>query len=109
MFMGSRAFEYYLPVIDRYLREVSGREESDGCEAIIGSGVVLQLDRKDAVLSGTALVEIEELSAFVRANLPRFSPEGGEQRRIEREWKLVDEKIATSRNASESERGATGR
>src|SRR5436189_5968418 len=47
MFMGSRAFEYYLPVIDRYLHEVSGGEESDGCEAILASGVVAQFDWKD--------------------------------------------------------------
>jgi len=101
-FMGSRAFEYYLPVIDRYLHEVTGGEESDGCQAaILGSGVAAQFDWKDSELSRTAVGEIEELSVFVRANLTRFSPEPEEQRRIDGEWKVVDERIARYGNRSE--------
>src|SRR5260370_27457108 len=98
MFMGSRAFEYYLPVIDRYLHEVSGGEESDGCEAILGSGVLAQFDWKDSALSRTVVAEIGELSAFVRANLARFSPEPEEQRRTDEEWKLVEQRITIDGN-----------
>ncbi len=102
MFMGSRAFEYYLPVIDRYLHEVTSGEESDGCQAaILGSGVAAQFDWKDSALSRTLVAEIQELSAFVRANLTRFSPEPEEQRRIDGEWKLVDERSAKYGNRSE--------
>ena len=104
MFMDSRAFEYYLPVIDRYLHEVSGGADSDGCQAaILGSGVAAQFDWKDSALSKTVVSEIEELSAFVRANLARFSPEPKEQRRIEEEWRQVDARIARFRHKSEPE------
>ena len=102
MFMGSRAFEYYLPVIDRYLRDVTGGGESDGCQAaILGSGVAAQFDWKDSALSRTVVAEIAELSVFIRSNLPRFSPEPEEQRRIDGKWKVVDEKITRYGNRSE--------
>ena len=95
MFMGSRAFEYYLPVIDRYLRECSGDDESDDSEAaIIGSGVAAQFDWNDSHLSKQAVTEIESLTVFVRANLSRYSPSPKAQRRIERAWSQVGEKIA---------------
>jgi hypothetical protein len=103
MFMGSRAFEYYLPVIDRYLREVTGGEDSDGCQAaILGSGVLAQCDWRDSALLTTTVAEIKELSAFVRANLARFSSEPEEQSRIDEEWKLVDERAAQMLTASRS-------
>ena len=102
MFMGPRAFEYYLPVIDRYLREVPGGEDLDGCEAaILGSGIGLQFDSNDSALSKAAVSEIEDLSAFVRAHLARFSPETGEQGRIEEAWRQVDVKIAQYRREGE--------
>ena len=109
MFMGSRAFEYYFPVVDRYLREVSGGEDSDGFQAaILGTGIALQFDWKDSALTGTVVSEIEELSAFVQAYPARFSPEPGEQSRIEVAWKEVDEKIAKYRNKSEQGGSANG-
>ena len=109
MFMGSKAFKYYLPVIDRYLHEISGDEESDGCEAaILGSGVVNQFGWEDSALSGTTVAEIEQLSTFVLANLARYSPEHDEQQRIAIEWKLVNEEIIKFRNRSGQNAGADG-
>ncbi len=102
MFMGSRAFEYYLPVIDRYLREISSEDELDDCEAaVIGSGVALQFDWNDSDLSRRAVAEIEELSTFVLGNLSRYSPSPVEQRRIEIEWNGVHKKAEEYRMKGE--------
>lgn len=102
MFMGSRAFEYYLPVIDRYLREVSYEDELDDCEAaILGSAVAVQFEWKGSHLSPRTVAEIEELSAFVMENRDRYSPLPSELERIEIEWNRVDENIATYRNKGE--------
>ena len=67
----------------------------------LGSGVVAQFDWKHSALSKTAVAEIEQLSAFVRANLPGFSLDPQEQRRIDVEWKKVDERITKYGNKSE--------
>ncbi|MCH7547452.1 MAG: hypothetical protein IID30_13715 [Planctomycetes bacterium] len=103
MWMGSKAFEYYLPVIDRYLHEVLGDEWDDTEAAILGCGVALQFDWNDADLSRGTVAELEELSVFVRSNLDRFSPLPKEQRRIDRRWKVVDLKITSYRNKSEKD------
>lgn len=93
MFMGSRAFEYYLPVVDRYLREVFDDQSDDCVAAILGCGVAAQFDWNYSALSRAVVAEIKALSKFVRSNLPRFSPSPLEQGRIDKEWKLVEEKI----------------
>src|SRR5687767_9278711 len=43
MWMGTVAFAYYFPVLDRYLREVVPTDEDDDCYGwIIGEGVKMQ-------------------------------------------------------------------
>jgi len=92
MFMGTRAFEYYFPVVDRYLGEVSG-ERSEGA-AILGYGIALQFDWKAAALAAKIVSEIEALSVFVQADPARFALEPDESRRFAKAWQKVDEKIA---------------
>jgi hypothetical protein len=60
MFMGGRAFEYYFPVIDRYLREVKvDRDTLGDCEAwILGAVIVAQIDSKGAKRTKRFLEEI---------------------------------------------------
>jgi hypothetical protein len=100
MFMGSRAFEYYFPVVDRYLREAVPDE--DGCmAAILGSGVALQFEWQDSALSRAVVSEIEDLSAIVQSDLSRFSANPDERKRIGEEWRKVDTMIAKYKNMSE--------
>ena len=107
MFMGGTAFDYYFPVIDRYIREIRGEEEGDDCEvAILGSGVAAQFDWNGADPSDTLVGEIARLSEYVASHLGRYSPAAKDQRRIEREWNRVEEKIASHKR--KSERGGAG-
>jgi hypothetical protein len=102
MFMGSKAFSYYLPVIDRYIREITGLDEGDDCEvAILGSGVAAQFDWSGAITGDPAIHEIEELSNYVLTHLSQYSLAAKDQRRIGREWALVDKKLAEYRTRSD--------
>lgn len=99
MFMGTEAFDFYFPVIDRYLREVTGDEEGNDCEAwILGQGIISQLSCKQARLSDSLVMEIERLVEFVRANLERYSPSIIDQQRIERAWIEVHNGVGAWRN-----------
>ena len=110
MFMGGAAFGYYFPVIDRYLRTVTGVEEGDDCQAaILGSGVALQFEWIDARLSPSVVAEISDLAQFVRANLGRYSPAAKDRRRVDREWSNVEQKVLEYRAGLRGEvrRGST--
>jgi hypothetical protein len=91
MFMGSRAFAYYFPVVDRYLRTVSlPRGDLGDCEAsILGSAVTNQLHPGHAAIPTSLLREIESLHAFVTQNIARYAATPKDERRIRREWKHV--------------------
>lgn len=99
MFMGGNAFHYYFPVVDRYLRNVTGDDDWDDCEAaILGSGVVAQLESKDILVTQSFFEEIGALARFVRTNLNRYSPLPQEQQRIDKEWANVEEKLSSHQN-----------
>ena len=105
MFMGGAAFDYYFPVIDRYIREVVGDDEGDDCEvAILGSGVAAQFDWNGADPNDALVSEIAQLAAYVSSNVAQYSPAAKDQRRIKREWSRVNEKIAAHKNKRESGR-----
>lgn len=99
--MGSVAFSYYFPVIDRYIRCVTGSEEGDDCEvAILGSAVAAQIDRNDTVISNALTDAIKNLSHYVLHHLEQFSPARKDQRRIERAWTLVQKKLAERKSTN---------
>ncbi|SHI55768.1 hypothetical protein SAMN02745181_0382 [Rubritalea squalenifaciens DSM 18772] len=99
MFMGVKAFDYYFPVIDRYMREVTGDEEGYDCElSILGCGVAAQLEYSGSGISDRLLGEIERISEYVLSHLGQYSPAPKDQRRIAREWKRVDEQIAAHKS-----------
>ncbi|MGV3531741.1 MAG: hypothetical protein ACO1QR_05175 [Chthoniobacteraceae bacterium] len=93
MFMGCRAFEYYFPVIDRYLRETTrGEDDAGDCEAsILGTAVAAQFEWNDAVLSPGFVQEINALQEFVVLHVDRYAATSKERRRILREWQRVAE------------------
>jgi hypothetical protein len=100
MWMGSVAFAYYLPVIDKYLREYRPEFEwGDICCAwILGCDVKTQFQRADGHRPSPQIVEeIRELSTFVRENTSRYSDDPAEQDRIRASWCEVDEEVAACR------------
>ena len=99
MFMGCRAFTYYFPVIDRYLRSTKYEDDWDDCSAaILGSGVEAQFDWNNAILIPTLLDEIEDLSSFVKSSVKRYSVSEDEQDRILKVWSKVDKNLAKYRS-----------
>lgn len=95
MFMGPVAFDYYFPIIDCYVREVSGSEDGDDCEvSILGSGVAAQFDWKAGRASDQLIREIADLSSYVLTHIDQYSPVAKDQRRIIREWKKVEAMLA---------------
>ena len=97
MWMGSAAFAYYFPVIDKYLREErSELEIHNGCSAwILGCDVKMQFQWADGHKPSPQIVEeIRDLSAFVKENTSRYSDDPAEQDRIRESWRKVDEEVA---------------
>jgi len=102
MFMGCWAFDYYFPIIDRYLRETERNEEDFGdCEAsILGSCVVAQCQWEGAVLPPRLLSELDDLIDFVLSNVDRYAATKGDRRRILREWGRAKDEVQNRKNAN---------
>jgi hypothetical protein len=106
MFMGCRAFDYYFPVIDKYLREIRYEDDRDDCEAaILGHGVKAQFSWNGAVLLDQLLQEIESLSEIVRSRLTEYAASEDKQNRIGSVWTEVDQELARYRNNRERDMG----
>ena len=97
--MTPSVFEYYFPVMDRYLRclDLTSNEEdwdelSEAC--ILGNWVCSQVGGKYAQLPPAYVIEeIEDLSRFVQSHLSRYSKEADERERIAAKWGEVDQTI----------------
>ena len=88
MFMGARAFLFYFPVIDRYIREVEGPVMGFDAEAwILGCGIKIQFEKNASPLAQIG-VRAEQLCDFVLHGLSQL-PEGSTfqpVREIEDAW-----------------------
>ena len=98
MFMFPKAFEYYFPVLDRYLRSVSQEEEDamgDGWEVwIIGRGINSQLRQMaKSHPPRYLLAEIAALSHFVKENLSLYFSAEEEQIRTREAWLEIDQAL----------------
>lgn len=101
MWMFSRAFEYYYPVVDRYLRTACVSDEryrrDDGCQAwILGCCLESQFHWADGSRPPDYVVaEIRSLAQFVRQHLSRFSVDRSEQERIDACWDRLQVTLST--------------
>ena len=92
MFMGPKAFRFYFPVVDRFLRREREPWEFDDSEAwILGKAVRLQLERRK---DDSLLKAIGALCQYVRTHLSKFATTGTEQQDIDAAW-LEVEKLVT--------------
>ena len=95
MWMFPKAFEYYYPVVDRYLRSADISDEfyhfDDGCQAwILGHCLESQFHWKDGSRPPEYVVaEIRELAQFVRHHLHHYSPDPTEHERIDACWEKL--------------------
>jgi hypothetical protein len=111
MFMGCRAFDYYFPVVDRYLRETQRNEEDFGdCEAsILGSCIVAQCRWEGSVLPDRLLTELDELIDFIMNNVDRYAATKGDRRRILRKWSSARDEVQKRKNANKAVHSTTTR
>ena len=93
MFMGSVAFAYYFPVLDKYLRSVpSGDNEDDSDAWIIGRGVISQFSPAIADHVIHLADDILNLAEYVCHNIDRFG-DSNEQNRASKTWQEVSSTI----------------
>ncbi len=87
MFMGVRAFAYYFPVIEDYLRTVPDAESDDDHEAWVLARCI-QAQFVDDNLTHVRHLgpRVIQLAAFVRENLRRFGADEGERQRVADAW-----------------------
>ena len=94
MFMGSRAFAFYFPVIESYLLDAPSEDDSfDRCAWILAHVIInqLQWDTKSYVLP--LIPRIRSLIQFVRQNIASFDNDEAEQARILLAWTELDEVV----------------
>lgn len=97
MFMGGKAFAYYFPVLDRYLREFRAAdgtgEDDDSDAAIIGAGFSAQLLSPTSSELRGILDRISDLARYVRDNSYRLAVDPDERKRIDTEWQEVQSQL----------------
>ena len=98
MFMGPKAFDYYFPVLDRYVCESLGVEDEEDDVAYVGAAIETQMDIGGAKLPSTLIEEIAQLSRDVGLHYRRYLPPSKSHRRILRAWEAVDVKVAEARS-----------
>ncbi|MBL9142869.1 MAG: hypothetical protein JNM99_04225 [Verrucomicrobiaceae bacterium] len=90
MFMGGRAFVFYFPVLDAFLREFRLTEhEDDSQAAIIGSGIAAQFRWPTASHLVPIRPAIRSLADYVCSHTEQLAADPEEQRRIARDWQAV--------------------
>jgi len=90
MFMGGRAFVFYFPVLEAFLREFRLTEhEDDSQAAIIGSCVAAQFGWPTASYLLPIHTAIRSLADYVCSHTDLLAADTDEQRRIARDWQPV--------------------
>ena len=96
MFMGGRAFVFYFPVLDTYLREFRPTECDDSWAAIIGSGVALQMTWPTAHFLLPLHGAIRSLADYVCSHAELLATDPHEQSRIVQNWQPVYSALGSS-------------
>ena len=96
MWMFPRAFEYYYPVADRYLRTARVKGGDDYCPAwILGCDLKSQFHWADGSRPPDYVVaEIRDLAEFVRHHVSRFSTNQDEQEQIDACWAKLQKTLS---------------
>lgn len=90
--MGPKAFAYYFPVIDRFLRDwaESSDDSVDNCAWILACAMIAQMEiTGPAALAIATVSEIAGLAAFVIQEADRYTDDILERKRLVKEWRKV--------------------
>ena len=87
MFMGGKAFVYYYPVIDSYLRDTPEDNDGDDRESwILAHCIKAQFDVDTLADVRRLAPRVLELADFVRTHIQRFGSALNEQNHIATAW-----------------------
>jgi len=87
MFMGTIAFLYYFPVIERYLYSVRAEDEFDDCQAwILSMGIAHRLEYESFPNDERLMERIALLTDHVLSHVSQYATTSDEQERIESSW-----------------------
>jgi len=97
MFMGGKAFAFYFPVIENYLRGVEGEnDDGDDHEAwILARAIQHQFHAKTASQVLRLAPRVVALSQYVRQNIARYGYDDDEQRKIGDAWLDLENHLRT--------------
>jgi hypothetical protein len=92
MFMGGKAFAFYFPVIEDYLRESPEVEGGYGDREawILAKGIQSQFETKTASYVAPLAERIVALSKFIQANIVSFGDDEEERQRVSDAWRELD-------------------
>lgn len=95
MFMGGKAFAFYFPVVESYLRDVPEKEnEGDDHEAwILAKCIQNQFDGKTAKHVLHLADRVIMLCHFVRENVRRFGYDEAERTKIAGAWRELEDHV----------------
>ncbi len=94
--MEKTAFEFYFPVVDRFLRENHTEDVFDDSLAwILGEAIFLQME---SAINSELLEKIENLTNYILNHLSQYSPLPVEQEEIESTWLKIRQHIAKQKN-----------
>lgn len=96
MFMGSVAFRFYFPVIERFLLEAAVPDESVDRQAwILAHCIQIQWQTGHSAVRQLA-PRILALTRYVRDNLKLYSSDEREQREIDMAWSKLEKAVSNS-------------
>lgn len=100
MFMGTKAFLFYFPVLEDHLRSIPDGESEDDWESwIIAQCIRAQLNDDTIVRLRPIVDSIVKLAGFVRDNVRRFGCDDAERQRVADAWVELVHHIETLGNA----------
>lgn len=97
MFMGPKAFAYFFPVIDQYLRNVPDADNFDDHESwILAQCVRMQFEGDDLAPIRPLAPRVLDLADFIRKNIRRFGSDNTERQRVADAWAYLTEQVTAT-------------
>ncbi|GAB5406699.1 MAG: hypothetical protein Aurels2KO_49300 [Aureliella sp.] len=94
MSMGTVAFAYYSPMLEKFLHNVPDIEHDDDNEAwIISRGIVNQFDSKDSRKIEHLKDRVIDLAIYVLDNIDRLGADDEERKRVSDSWQQLIEQL----------------
>ncbi len=95
MWMGGKAFAYYFPVIEDYLRSATDVDDDDHEAWILSHCIQMQFDESNLSHVRHLAAQVIDLADFVRDNIRRFGADDNERKHVADAWAELVRHIRT--------------